>query len=102
MNMKTVSIISLIVSIVALTLVMAGRSSSMSEAEVNAIVDARLKQREREFVSNYGQKITQIEKDLGLAPSNPETLEDLGKSLARMIFMPNTARGSLNQKPNAP
>lgn len=82
------SLLALVVALVALVVSLAGKRATLSTDEINRMVDARLAQREQELVSRYKPKLAQMEKDLGLEPSNASTLEDMAKSLGRMIFMP--------------
>jgi hypothetical protein len=86
--MKPISYLSLIIAVIAICVAL-GKKATVSTAEVDRLVDARLIQREHELVSKYKPKLQEIEKELDLEPSNPTTLEDMTKSFGRMIFMPN-------------
>jgi len=86
--MKSISYLALIIAVVALGVAL-GKKATVSTAEVDRLVDARLTQCEQELVSKYRPKLQEMEKDLGLEPSNPTTLEDIAESYGRMIFMPN-------------
>lgn len=82
------SLVALIIAVCALVAALAGRDPGLTQEQINKLVDERLTQREKELVAKYQPKLQQMEKDLGLEPSNASTLEDMAKSLGRMILMP--------------
>lgn len=87
--MKSIPIIALLISVIALIIsVTHKQSAAPSIDEMNRIIDARLLQREQELVARYKPKLQQMERDLGLEPSNATSLEDMAKSLGRVVFMP--------------
>lgn len=86
--MKNTSLISVIVSIIALGFAIFGRFQALTPNQIDTIVDNRIAQREKELVAKYQPKLQQIEKDLGLEPSNAATLEEMASSIARIVFMP--------------
>ncbi len=77
--MKSMSLLALLISICAIVIALVGRGHSVSTNQINNLVDERLAQRERELVAKYQPKLQQMEKDLGLEPSNATTLEDMAK-----------------------
>lgn len=86
--MKSISLIPVIFSIIALGFAIFGQSKVLTPSQIDTIVDNRIAQREKELVTKYQPKLQQIEKDLGLEPSNAATLEEMASSIARIVFMP--------------
>jgi predicted GNAT family N-acyltransferase len=86
--MKSMPLLALLISICAIIIALVGRGQSLSKNQINHLVDERLVQREKELVAKSQAKLQQIEEDFGLEPSNAATLEDMAKSLGRIIFMP--------------
>lgn len=87
--MKSISLLPVIFSIIALSLAIFGQFQILTPTQIDKIVDNRIAQREKELVAKYQPKLQQIEKDLGLEPSNAATLEEMASSIARIVFMPN-------------
>lgn len=88
--MNTLSLVALVTSLTSLVFALSAVRSS-SPSAIGKQVDARLTEREKQLVAGLSEKFAQIEVDLGGEPSNPTTLEELGQSFARLVFMPSQA-----------
>ncbi len=88
--MNTLSLVALVTSLASLFFAFSAVQSS-SPSAIDKQVDARLAEREQRLVAGLSEKFAQIEIDLGGEPSNPTTLEELGQSFARRVFMPSQA-----------
>ena len=56
-------------------------SEELTAVEVRAIVNEELDKREQRLIDKYRGRLQEVEKDFGLTPSNPQTIEEFIDSI---------------------